>query len=235
MDKITPHSITQPFTPPITTRPPKPGPEPDPGACVAPSMPISYTTHLGCVSIAKCNVGAVLLLPIPKTPWSTGHGPFRAVAPRSRAPLLRRASLPMPLGLYCFRVYERILCTHTHTHIRYSIPGPGCCLAIIVMIVVVMATSTHTSRAGISARTTCSWFLILICTIHFVCCCGICGTGFNQLRTRHTGPPSSVGLSHFSADSAAQYRSVPEVNSALAAASHRTMGAQPPCVLRFRA
>lgn len=117
--------FTQPFTPPITTRPPKPGPEPDPGACVAPSIPISYTTHLGCVSIAKCNVGAVLLLPIPKTPWSTGHGPFRAVAPRSRAPLLRRASLPMPLGLYCFRVYERILCTpHTHTHIRYSIPGP---------------------------------------------------------------------------------------------------------------
>lgn len=155
--QTTPHSINQPLNhsfdslhPSSLTRPSKPGPrpEPDPGACVAPSIPISYTTHLACVSIAKCNVGAVLLLPIPTSPMVHGTRALRVVAPRSRAPLLRRASLPRPLGLYTTQYCLPCIRAYIHAHIRYSIPGQGCCLAIIVMIVVVMATSTHTHSQG---------------------------------------------------------------------------------------
>lgn len=102
------------------------------------------------------------------------------------------------------------------------------------MIVVVMATSTHSQGWDLSTD-----YLRLVSNphmhraIHLSVAAESAETGLSELRT-HTrsaifGRPESLP-----ADSAAQHRSVPEVNSALAAASHRTMGAQPPCVLRFR-
>lgn len=164
-DSLHPSSLTRP-----SKSGPRPEPEPDPGACVAPSIPISYTTHLACVSIAKCNVGAVLLLPIPTSPMVHGTRALRVVAPRSRAPLLRRASLPRPLGLYTTQYCLPCIRAYIHAHIRYSRPGQGCCLAIIVMIVVVMATSTHTQPGlGFQHGLPAPGFLILSYTALFTC------------------------------------------------------------------
>lgn len=148
--QITPHSTTQPLPslhPSSLDRPPKPRPKAWPWRlCCLPH----HTSGL-CVSTARCDLAAVLLLPIIECPWST-RAP-RVLAPRSRTPLLRCTSLPRPLGLHCCRVHERVCNTHILINITrtdmFQHVRPRCCLAIIAMIVNVMTTST---RPGLGSQ-----------------------------------------------------------------------------------
>lgn len=56
---------------------------------VSPTTHTHTHTHLGCVSTARCDLGAVLLLPITESPWST------------RAPSRPRSSIPHALASVC--------------------------------------------------------------------------------------------------------------------------------------
>lgn len=87
---------------------------------------VYYTTHLCCVSTARCDLGVVLLSPIPRAQVHGTRAPF--AFHRYRTPLLRRASPPRPLGLHvcpCIRTYIHASYTQSCTHICSNIPGQG--------------------------------------------------------------------------------------------------------------
>lgn len=172
--------------------------------------------------------------PCPRTDRPLSTGPSASSLRNPRRPCFDLPVQPDPwvcIVAVCTKVYTHILQRITRTHMVQH-PRPRCCLAIVVMIITITTTSTGTStgtstrpsKAGFAARYSrdCAYFPILACTAPLQYTVAELREGI-ECTVRTLGRPESLP-----ADFAAQYRSVPVVNSALAAASQRTMCAQPP-------